>query len=129
MLYQGDYFVDEYILSGKKSKTFKKPTNAAHAYDIKNNGVRIFRFPDSMAGTLKAIAETALLFGAEATHGVPSILANLNVQWLKDYVNVDMKKRAITDVEVDESLIHSGDFIGIVRLDGLDPMLAWGMGS
>eukprot|EP00339_Tiarina_fusa_P021209 CAMPEP_0117027492 /NCGR_PEP_ID=MMETSP0472-20121206/20089_1 /TAXON_ID=693140 ORGANISM="Tiarina fusus, Strain LIS" /NCGR_SAMPLE_ID=MMETSP0472 /ASSEMBLY_ACC=CAM_ASM_000603 /LENGTH=48 /DNA_ID= /DNA_START= /DNA_END= /DNA_ORIENTATION= len=40
-----------------------------------------------------------------------------------------MEKRDITDVEIDESLVHSGDFIGIIRLDGLDPMLAWGMGS
>eukprot|EP00755_Sulcionema_specki_P020669 Sspe_Gene.12677::Locus_4333_Transcript_1_1_Confidence_1.000_Length_2083::g.12677::m.12677 len=30
---------------------------------------------------------------------------------------------------VDASLIQTGDFIGIIRLDGLDPMLAWAMGS
>ena len=48
---------------------------------------------------------------------------------MKDFVNIDMKKRDITDVEIDESLIHSGDFFGIIRLDGLDPLLAWGMGS
>ena len=48
---------------------------------------------------------------------------------MQDYVGVTMAKRDITDVDVDESLIHSGDFIGIIRLDGLDPMLAWGMGS
>jgi len=40
-----------------------------------------------------------------------------------------MKKRAIVDVDIDESLIQSGDFFGIVRLDGLDPLLAWAMGS
>ena len=30
---------------------------------------------------------------------------------------------------MDESLIGSGDFFGILRMDGLDPMLAWGMGA
>ena len=25
--------------------------------------------------------------------------------------------------------VHSGDLFGVIRLDGLDPMLAWGMGS
>jgi hypothetical protein len=35
----------------------------------------------------------------------------------------------VTDVEVDEDLIQSGDFFGIIRLDGLDPMIAFGMGS
>ena len=30
---------------------------------------------------------------------------------------------------LNESQIHSGDFIGVIRLDGLDPVLAFGMGS
>jgi len=37
--------------------------------------------------------------------------------------------RNINSVPIDESLINSGDFFGIIRLDGLDPMLAWAMGS
>ena len=32
-------------------------------------------------------------------------------------------------VQVNESYIHDGDFLGVMRLDGLDTMLAWGMGS
>ena len=40
-----------------------------------------------------------------------------------------MTKRNITNTGVDESLIQGGDFLGIIRLDGLDPTLAWGMGS
>jgi len=30
---------------------------------------------------------------------------------------------------LDEDQVHSGDLFAIVRLDGLDPLLAWGMGS
>jgi len=30
---------------------------------------------------------------------------------------------------LNESDIHSGDFFGVIRLDGLDSMLAFGMGS
>jgi len=40
-----------------------------------------------------------------------------------------MKPRTTKVVTVNETDIHSGDFLGIIRLDGLDPMLAWGMGS
>jgi len=40
-----------------------------------------------------------------------------------------MQQRIIKDVEIDEDYIQNGDFFGIVRLDGLDPMLAWAMGS
>lgn len=32
-------------------------------------------------------------------------------------------------VELNEKEVYSGDFLGIIRLDGLDPMLAWAMGS
>lgn len=30
---------------------------------------------------------------------------------------------------INESLIHSGDHFAIIRLDGLDPMITYGMGS
>lgn len=33
------------------------------------------------------------------------------------------------DLILEESDIHSGDFLGVIRFDGLDPMLAWAMGS
>lgn len=32
-------------------------------------------------------------------------------------------------VEIPEDTIQSGDFFGVIRLDGLDPMLGWAMGS
>jgi hypothetical protein len=35
----------------------------------------------------------------------------------------------VEQVTIDESTVQSGDFFGIIRLDGLDPMLAWAMGS
>jgi hypothetical protein len=38
-------------------------------------------------------------------------------------------KREITDVEIDESLINSGDFLAIMRLDGVDPIIMYGSGT
>jgi len=129
LAYHGEYFVTEYFFHGKKVKTVKKPANDAFKYDIETNGVRVFHFPSGIAKTLVQIADTASLFVPEATQSVWSIFAKRNVDFLKNYPLVNMEKRDITDVEIDESLVHSGDFIGIIRLDGLDPMLAWGMGS
>lgn len=60
---------------------------------------------------------------------MPSLVAKANLDFLKKLMNVEMKKRPITDVDIDPSLVHSGDFLGIIRLDGLDPMIAFGMGS
>jgi hypothetical protein len=31
--------------------------------------------------------------------------------------------------EVDEGLVQSGDMLGIVRLDGLDPLIMWATGG
>ena len=45
------------------------------------------------------------------------------------YVNFSLPARTAGLVPVNESLIGSGDFFGILRMDGLDPMLAWGMGA
>jgi hypothetical protein len=32
-------------------------------------------------------------------------------------------------VEIDESLVKSGDYFAVMRLDGLDPMIMYGTGS
>jgi len=40
-----------------------------------------------------------------------------------------MPLRNTTTVTIPESSVQSGDFLGVLRLDGLDPMLAWAMGS
>lgn len=44
-------------------------------------------------------------------------------------MGLNIEKRSVTNVDIDESLIKSGDFFLIMRLDGLDPMIMWGTGS
>jgi hypothetical protein len=44
-------------------------------------------------------------------------------------MNYTLEKREINDIEYDESNIQSGDFISIMRLDGLDPIIMLGTGS
>lgn len=39
------------------------------------------------------------------------------------------KRDPLSNLPPPAEKIHSGDFFGIIRLDGLDPMLAWAMGS
>lgn len=53
-----------------------------------------------------------------------------NLAFLKDYAEIEMPPRMPPrKVQIDESLLHSGDMLGIVRLDGLDPLIMWGTGS
>lgn len=52
-----------------------------------------------------------------------------NVNFLKDAMGYELVERETQKVEIDESLIQSGDFFGILRLDGLDPIIMYGSGS
>lgn len=40
-----------------------------------------------------------------------------------------MEKRTIVEYDYDESLIQSGDFLAIMRLDGVDPIIMYGSGT
>ncbi|CAE7468277.1 unnamed protein product, partial [Symbiodinium natans] len=81
-------------------------------------------------GLVKNILDTALLFVPDATRGVESSFAKRNVEFLRNYVGSGLKPRKDPGgLLLNESDIRSGDFLGVLRLDGLDPMLAWGMGS
>jgi len=44
-------------------------------------------------------------------------------------MGIVMEPRPIERVNISKTEVNSGDFLAIIRLDGLDPMLAWGMGS
>jgi len=62
------------------------------------------------------------------TH-VPEYMEKANVEFLKETMGYELVKRETTDVEIDESLIQSGDFLAIMRLDGLDPIIMYGSGT
>ena len=52
-----------------------------------------------------------------------------NVEFLKETIGVELQERTVQKVEIDPDTIQSGDFFGILRLDGLDPMIMYGTGS
>lgn len=60
---------------------------------------------------------------------VPEYMEKANVEFLKNTMNYTLEKREVTNYEYDESLIQSGDFLAIMRLDGLDPIIMYGSGT
>lgn len=106
----------------------------AEIEDIKHNGVRMFQLRDSIPKTLKNLVKTLELFvPALITRSVPDFIAKRNVRFLKDFRKWDIQKldKALGRKEAlaMKSKIRTGDMIGILRLDGLDPLLSIGMGS
>ena len=52
-----------------------------------------------------------------------------NRDFLNKYMGLEFKKRKIHRLNIDKSLIKSGDSLFIRRYDGVDPMIMWGLGN
>jgi hypothetical protein len=110
--------------------TLSPQASEAIQWDLSTKGVRVFRFQSNVIDMLTAVIDTALLFEAEATVGVSPAAAARNIDFLTKYSGFSSSARQnVTEIILDESEISSGDFFGVMRLDGTDPMLAWAMGS
>eukprot|EP01098_Paradermamoeba_levis_P015413 TRINITY_DN782_c0_g1_i5.p1 TRINITY_DN782_c0_g1~~TRINITY_DN782_c0_g1_i5.p1 ORF type:complete len:430 (+),score=164.24 TRINITY_DN782_c0_g1_i5:326-1615(+) len=120
-----------FFFRGKHSITWKfKNLTDAEKWDVSQNGIRVFRFIVGETEAIKSLFETVDLFlPALLNQAVPEKTAELNLKFLAGYAQLSMPKRSVQEVPLNESEIHSGDFFGVIRLDGLDPMLAWGMGA
>jgi len=101
-------------------------------WDAKERGLRMFQIRGgSTDAALWSLLETVRLF--EPLIGGPSVAlsgAEKNLDFLKKYASLDIKPRQFElDIDLDPDTIQDGDFMGLMRLDGLDPMLQWAMGS
>jgi hypothetical protein len=128
--YTGSFDITYFEIDGEKDITFNGPWTDDQYFDITTLGIRIFIFPDGITMTASEIYDTILLFfgGLIGAH-VPEWTADENLQFLADHMNVTMPVRSTTFINISKSEVKSGDFLGVIRLDGLDPMLAWAMGS
>jgi len=117
---------------GTTTLSWNVPSDVSNAelWDLKNKGVRVMEFLTDKSTTVANLLETVLMFIPEFTKQVDPLSAARNVDFMAKYPQVVMEKRdPLSSLPPPESMVHSGDFFGIIRLDGLDPMLAWAMGS
>lgn len=100
-------------------------------WDGKERGLRMFQIHEDTDAALFSLLETVRLF--EPLIGDASVQpsgAARNLDFLKKYAALDIKPRTgQLDIEIDPDTVQDGDFMGLMRLDGLDPMLQWAMGS
>jgi hypothetical protein len=118
-------------VGGTKTYHFKtSKLSSSEQWDLENNGVRVMLFRDGPINVVQNLLGTALLFASELTKGVGDRVAARNLDFLERYAGVTMPERTDSgDLILDESEIQSGDFLGVIRFDGLDPVLAWAMGA
>jgi len=56
-------------------------------------------------------------------------MVDANLRFLTETIGYTMEPRPINFVDIDENLVQSGDFFGVVRLDGTSPMIMYGTGG
>eukprot|EP00277_Geminigera_cryophila_P005811 CAMPEP_0179421784 /NCGR_PEP_ID=MMETSP0799-20121207/10012_1 /TAXON_ID=46947 /ORGANISM="Geminigera cryophila, Strain CCMP2564" /LENGTH=601 /DNA_ID=CAMNT_0021195737 /DNA_START=47 /DNA_END=1852 /DNA_ORIENTATION=- len=98
--------------------------------DLSEIGVRVFSLNQSVRATIFDMFDTFQLFRAFTSRG-PAVSLGVeerNVAFLSTFAHYYMKDKPVL-AHIDVDLLHSGDFIGVVRLDGLDPLIMWGTGS
>eukprot|EP00760_Papus_ankaliazontas_P015604 PhM_4_TR16614/c0_g1_i1/m.40565 len=100
-------------------------------WDLKTKGMRVFMFLDNTLQLLTDVSHTVALFHADSTRGVNPTDIDHNLYFLENYARIKpmMQVRNSSTYSLPADYIQSGDFIGVIRFDGLDPMLAWAMGS
>lgn len=110
--------------------SFPADLREAESWDISTKGIRVHRFITPLHESAMNVLETIKLFVPEFTQQVDPISAQRNVDFMAKYPQIVMSERdPLSNPPPPEHMVHSGDFFGIIRLDGLDPMLAWAMGS
>eukprot|EP00996_Jenningsia_fusiforme_P006206 NODE_744_length_1937_cov_23.815148_g689_i0.p1 GENE.NODE_744_length_1937_cov_23.815148_g689_i0~~NODE_744_length_1937_cov_23.815148_g689_i0.p1 ORF type:complete len:568 (-),score=82.53 NODE_744_length_1937_cov_23.815148_g689_i0:154-1857(-) len=104
--------------------------SAADLYDIDNAGIRVAAFQISPKNIIRSINSTVDLFLGPLTHkGVPPNIAAANSDFVMKYARMNMTRLLKPLVPPKASQIRTGDLFAGIRLDGLDPMLAWAMGA
>lgn len=99
--------------------------------DVGISGISIFK---SCYGIIKE-TESILRFMEmfinvnRKNYEIPDYMANTDRQFLLESMGYDLPPRPTNFVDIDQSLVKSGDFFGITRLDGLNPLIMYGTGS
>lgn len=133
-----NYHMKAYLLHGNHKTTFK--VSAEEYQQIKKTGLFIFRTCDKLINIIPDIFKTTLLFIGEIMlmaginphdHSVPTPLdIKESIEFISKATGYQWKERPKDVlVEIDESLVNSGDFFAIRKFDGTGNLVEYGTGS
>ena len=108
--------------------------------EIKMNGVKLYGFCAGLFNTIKSLLKTLKAFlgglGSDPNAknplfrpSVPREMERANLRILELFNHYILERRNDTIVKFDKSIVKSGDFLVISRMDGLDPLIMVGSGG
>ena len=125
------WHLEVFYFTGTHVLTFNMPS-LIEQEDVSFGGVKVFMTCDGVVDETVAIMRTAELFldvYGDTSLEVPQYMVDANLKFLSETIGYNMEPRPINFVDIDENLVQSGDFFGVVRLDGTSPMIMYGTGG
>ena len=126
-----------FFFSGTHKYTFQMNTPEVQA-DVGFGGIKAFAFCENVIQDIESLWNTIKCFlGGISDHPyipvigshVPAYMEKANIEFLKETIGLEMEVRETQEVHINPDTIRSGDFFGVMRLDGLDPMIMYGTGA
>lgn len=132
-----NYHIDTIMLPG--THTSKLKITPEELAQVNETGIFIFRMCDKTVNFIPDLIKTMWLFlgGLGLGPNVPFFGSKptpeqikSNIQFIKDATGYQWQTRPQdVVVDIDESLLNSGDFLAITRFDGLDQIIEYGSGG
>lgn len=132
-----NFHVDVFARRGTHKVNFKLTDDQMKEFEA--FGVSLFRVCDKSIHFIPDFFKSLWLFigGLGLNPNIPffgskptPFMEAQNVKFFQEAMNYTWQVRPKdVVVELDESLIQSGDFLAIIRFDGLDPIIGYGSGS
>jgi len=128
--------VESFYFEGEHTLHFTVPDDGI--VDMQHGGLKMWHFCGGFKDTFISVFHTVEAFvGGLSLHPnipivgshTPPYMEKANLNFIEAGMGFRPEERPIYEVQVPESEIHSGDFLVIQRLDGLDPMIMYGTGS
>lgn len=125
------------VLQGTHTIEFRD-LSPAEVFDVDTYGVRVFSFCDGLFTWLEDLFMSLELFlgGFTTFPDLPvfgshttEYMEKANIEFLQRGLGYTMSPRKAGRVDLPENEIHSGDFLAITRLDGLDEIIMLGTGG
>lgn len=129
-----------YLLQGSYAHSFAKKDMSEHEAEfIRSSGLYLMKSCLDVSDFPRSLFETAKLFvGGLGTNPlipifgskVPEYQLSANIDFVKRYTGYQFERWPKPQrVNIDKKNIRSGDFLAILRLDGIDQLIHWGSGS
>lgn len=89
--------------------------------DLLDNGMGLYRLPCGMSGSVESLYKTYEMFNGNDLQKANAEFLSYKMKWpIQSFGK---------QVQIDPKNVRSGDYLAIMRFDGLDPTIAFGIGG